>query len=312
METTVIGVDLGGTKVAAARFDSAGNLLAKEYELLAGATGEAVCDKIIASVRKVMDGGVTGIGVCVPGIAWSERGTVWAPNIPGWDEFPLRARLSEAFPGLTVKIESDRTCYILGEVWKGAAQGCRNAIYLAVGTGIGAGILLDGRIIHGANDIVGATGWMALKPPYDKEYDACGCFETHASGNGVGYQARKALRAATDYRGPLAAKPVDEITSRDVFAAYAAGDRLAMAVLDEAVQYWGMGAANLVSLFDPEKVIFGGGVFGPAVCLIPRIYEEALKWGQPISMRNVQFCASAVEGEAALCGAACLALKNYE
>ena len=308
----VIGVDLGGTKVAAARFDTAGNLLSKEYELLDGATGGAVADKLVAAVRKVQTPEVTGIGVCIPGIVWSATGTCWAPNIPGWESFPLKAQLEAAFPGIAVRIESDRSCYILGEVWKGAASGCRNAIYLAVGTGIGAGILLDGRIIHGASDIVGATGWMALQPPYTEEYDACGCFETYASGNGIGAQARKALRAAKDYRGPLAAKPVDEVTSHDVFAALPTGDPIATAVIDKAVQLWGMAAANLVSLFNPEKLIFGGGVFGPAASLIPRIYEEACKWGQPISMRQVMFCASTVQGEAALCGSACLALKQYD
>lgn len=308
----VIGVDLGGTKVAAARFDTAGKLLSKEYELLDGATGEAVAVKLVAAVRKVLAPEVTGIGVCVPGIVWTTRGTVWAPNIPGWEEFPLLARLQEAFPGIPVFIGSDRTCYILGEVWKGVAEGCRNAIYLAVGTGIGAGILLDGRIIHGASDIVGATGWMALQPPYTRRYDACGCFETYASGNGIGAQAREALRSWKDYRGPLAAKPVDEVTSHDVFAAFAEGDPIATAVLDKAVEFWGMATANLVSLFNPEMIIFGGGVFGPAVSLIPRIYEEACRWGQPIAMRQVQFRASGVGDGAALAGSAYLALKQYE
>jgi glucokinase len=308
----VIGVDLGGTKVAAARFDAAGNILEKEYELLGGATGEAVAERVVAAVRKVIAPDVTGIGVCVPGIVWTARGTVWAPNIPGWEEFPLLDRLQTAFPGLKVHIGSDRTCYILGEVWKGAAQGCRNAIYLAVGTGIGAGILLDGRIIHGKSDIVGATGWMALQPPYSERYDACGCFETYASGNGIGAQAREALRNAPSYRGVLAAKPVEAVTSRDVFAAFLQNDPIAVAVVDKAVEFWGMATANLVSLFNPEKIIFGGGVFGPGVILIPRIYEEACRWGQPIAMREVRFCASEVGDGAALSGSAYLALKEYE
>lgn len=216
-----------------------------------------------------------------------------------------------AQPNLIISIESDRTCYILGETWKGAAQGCNNAIYLAVGTGIGAGIILDGNIIHGSNDIVGATGWMALQPPYTEEYDACGCFETYASGNGIGTQARKLLRQSTDYTGILSQKPVEEITSHDVFAAYEQKDPIATQVLDKAIEMWGMGTANLVSLFNPEKVIFGGGVFGPATRFIPRIYAEACKWGQPISMKQVEYCASQIQGEAALQGAAHLALLSF-
>jgi glucokinase len=95
-----------------------------------------------------------------------------------------------------------------------------------------------------------------------------------------------------------------------VFAAYEVGDRIAVQVLDKAIQMWGMGAANLVSLFNPEKFIFGGGVFGPAEKFIPRIYDEACKWGQPISMKQVKFSASKVDGEAALYGAGYLAIRE--
>ena len=253
---------------------------------------------------------IAAVGICVPGIVYSKKGTVWAPNIPGWDDYPLKQQIISEFPHLVVNIESDRTCYILGEIWKGAAQGCDNAIYLAVGTGIGAGIILDGHIVHGANDIIGATGWMALQPPYTEEYDACGCFETYASGNGIGYQARKLLSQSGNYTGILSGKPVEEVTSHDVFSAYNEQDPIATQVLDKAIEMWGMATANLVSLFNPEKVIFGGGVFGPAVRFIPRIYAEACKWGQPISMKEVEFCASKVEGEAALYGAAYLALRS--
>lgn len=297
----VIGIDLGGTKVAAAIFHADGKMLLKETKLLDGATGEKVADLIVEVVNSLIeqknDVHIDAVGICIPGIVYSKKDTVWAPNIPGWDNFPLKAHLEKGLGREDIKIfiESDRTCYILGEVWKGAAKGCTDAIYLAVGTGIGAGILLDGRIIHGSNDIVGATGWMALENPYTHEWDQCGCFETYASGNGIGYQAKKLYRDNTK-------------SSYDVFAGYGK-DPIATEILDKAIQMWGMGAANLVSLFNPEKVIFGGGIFGPAVQFIPRIYKEACKWGQPISMKEVKFCASAIDGEAALLGATALALR---
>jgi len=311
----IIGVDLGGTKVAAALFDPSGKMFSKETLLLNGATGEAVGQLVVdvISTLKLRSPGVTvdAIGICVPGIVYSKRDTVWAPNIPGWDEYPLKRQIAEAVddPNLTICIESDRTCYILGEIWKGAARGCENAIYLAVGTGIGAGIMLDGRIIHGASDIVGATGWLALQYPYTEEYIPCGCFEYYASGNGIAIQAQRALRCVRNYTGALSKKPIGQITSHDVFAAYAEGDHIAAKVLDKAIEMWGMGAANLVSLFNPEKVIFGGGVFGPASMFIRRIYDEACKWGQPISMQQVEFCASEVQGEAALLGATYMAIR---
>ena len=310
----IIGIDLGGTKIAAALFADSGVMKKKIVRLLNGATGHAVGKLIVETIGEFQqnenDEIIAAVGICVPGIVYHRKGTVWAPNIPGWDNYPLKQQIVNEFPHLVVNIESDRTCYILGEIWKGAAQGCENAIYLAVGTGIGAGIILDGHIVHGANDIIGATGWMALQSPYTEEYDACGCFETHASGNGIGYQARKLLSQSHNYAGILSRKPIEEVTSHDVFSAYNEQDPIATQVLDKAIEMWGMATANLVSLFNPEKIIFGGGVFGPAVRFIPRIYAEACKWGQPISMKQVEYCASKVEGEAALYGAAYLALRS--
>lgn len=296
----VIGVDLGGTKVSAALFSDKGKLLKKAYRLLEGATGSAVgvivAEMIVSLRAQRPDLPVEAVGICVPGIVYSKRETVWAPNIPGWDNYPLKNDLQAVLgdPSIKISIASDRTCYILGEVWKGVAQGCADAIYLAVGTGIGAGILLDGRIIHGANDIVGATGWMALETPFKDEFIPMGCFEYYASGNGIGLQAKKLYGD-------------ERMTSYDVFAQYGK-DPVSTQILDKAIQFWGMGAANLVSLFNPQKVIFGGGLFGPAVRFIDRIYGEARKWGQPISMRDVKFCPSALEGDAALLGAAYLCL----
>ena len=300
----IIGIDLGGTKISAALFTRNGDLLAKEYRLLDGAVGTevgvAIAETIFALRTRRPDLPVEAVGICVPGIVYSKKGTVWAPNIPGWDNYPLMNDLKVILSdrSIRISIESDRTCYILGEVWKGAAQGCTDAIYLAVGTGIGAGILLDGRIIHGANDIVGATGWMALEAPYKEEFIPQGCFEYYASGSGIGNQAKRLYGDESK-------------TSYDVFADYGKNP-VATQILDKAIRMWGMGTANLVSLFNPQKVIFGGGVFGPAVQYIDRIYAEARKWGQPISMRDVVFCPSQVGGDAALLGAAYLGILETQ
>ena len=287
----VIGIDLGATKVAAALFNEEGDILCRKQSYLDGRKGAEAGELVAATALSFFEqSDIKGIGVCVPGIVYSKRNTVWCPNIPGWEDFPLKETIEKVCKDVPVHIESDRTCYILGEKWKGVAKDCDNAIYIAVGSGIGAGILLDGRIIHGANDIVGATGWMALESNYDKDWDACGCFETYASGNGIAYQASKLYGR--------------EISSPEVFSLYESNDSRAVKVIDKAVQMWGKGAANLVSLFDPEMIVFGGGVFsGPAKKLIPRIYEEALKWGQPISMKNVKFLPSGISSDAALLGA---------
>jgi glucokinase len=211
-----------------------------------------------------------------------------------------------------VAIESDRACYILGEAWRGNARGCRNAIFLAVGTGIGAGILVEGRVLRGAHDIAGAIGWLALDRPFQREYIPCGCFEHHASGEGLAKVAKEL--AAKRPRGGRGRKikgfrGYKGWRAQEVFEAYDRGDAVAKAVIGRAVEFWGMAVANLVSLFNPEKIIVGGGVFGPGAKLLDAIYAEAKKWAQPISIKQVTLQASKLGGDAGLYGAGHLALQ---
>jgi glucokinase len=208
-----------------------------------------------------------------------------------------------------VAVESDRAASILGEVSRGAARGCRHAIFLAVGTGIGAGILVDGSILRGAHDIAGAIGWMGLDRPYREEYQRCGGFESHASGAGIARVAREWLGAEPGYRGPFDAIPPEQVTAHEVFEAYAAGDDLAARVVDNAVECWGMAVANMVSLFDPEMVVLGGGLFGPAAGQLDRIVAEARRWAQPVSFARVAVRVSALGPEACLLGTGELAMR---
>ncbi len=312
----VIAIDLGGTKIAAALVSDAGDIRARGHALLGGRGGDDVASAIVDLARNILDehGGVgdariTAVGVAVPGISRAERGTVWAPNIPGWDDYPLRDELCRALGGdMSVVIDSDRAAYILGEAWNGAARGARDAIFLAVGTGIGAGILADGRVLRGHADIGGAIGWMALDRPFRDAYVGCGCFEYHASGPGLTIVAREMLDAMPDYAGELRRLEASDVTPARLFAAYDRGDAIATRVLHDAIEFWGMASANLVSLFNPETIVFGGGVFGPAVRFLERIHIEAARWAQPISMGRVRFVPSTLGGDAGLYGAARLAM----
>ncbi|MDR0988351.1 MAG: ROK family protein [Prevotellaceae bacterium] len=313
----VIALDIGGTKIASAVCMPDGSMLFARKRLLQGRTGTAVGTLLTEQLTNLLAAArrhgivVDAVGVCVPGIASSQTGRVWAPNIPGWEDYPLEQELRAATP-LPVYIESDRTCYLSGEMWQGAAKACHSAVFIAVGTGIGAGIVVDGRFLHGAGDIIGATGWMALQSPYQEAYAACGCFEYYASGNGIGARAREAVGADKTYRGVLRRKRVARLTAHDVFAAYQAGDPLAGEILGKAIKLWGMAAANLVSLLNPQKIIWGGGVFGPATRFLDDIYQEACRWAQPISIRQVEFVASQLSGHAGLTGAAYLAIRQTQ
>ncbi len=313
----VIALDLGGTKLASAILSSGGEILFTETVLLDGREGQAVGQLIVSQVNQALEKAieikteVTALGICVPGIAHANTGRVWAPNIPGWDDYPLMEELKSHIQDkkVRVRIDSDRACYILAETWKGKTKGCLDAIFLGVGTGIGAGIMINGEILRGAHDIAGAIGWMALDRPWDEKYIPCGCFEYHASGEGL-VRVAKELMAGTELNSPLFNDSNGAVTARDLFEAYDSGDPLAVKVVDNAIQFWGMAVANLVSLFNPEKIVFGGGVFGPALKFLDRIYDEAKKWAQPVSIKQVVLEGTALGAEAGLYGAGYLALKD--
>lgn len=308
---SIIAFDLGGTKLSHAVFSAERIIVAEDAVYLPAAKGKEVGFLIEQTARELIasfsdSDPVTGIGICVPGIYRSQEKTVWAPNIPGWNNYPLWQQISQIDPQIAVGIDSDRACCILGEMWKGKAQGCTDAIFITVGTGIGAGIVSGGHLIRGASDIAGAVGWMALEPPFKDEYIACGCFEQTASGDGVAKTARKFLRVAAGTQNILGQAESGNIRAADVFEAYKKGDPVATAVISKMIQYWGMASANLVSIFNPQKVIFGGGVFGPAARFLADIYTEASLWAQPISIKEVKFEVSGLDGKAGIYGAASL------
>ncbi len=311
----VIGLDVGGTKLASALFAADGQVLAKRSVPLESRAGTVVGELIIKQVLRLQKTAaqrnlnVVAVGVCVPGIANSKSGRVWAPNISGWGDYPLQDEIRAAVsnPNVKVVVDSDRATSIHGEAWRGAARGCRNAVFVAVGTGIGAGILVDGRVLRGAHDIAGAIGWLALARPFKPEYVDCGCFESQASGDGIAKVTLELLGRRRNYRGSLRKK--SPLTAQEVFAAYEQGDVIAKEVLARAVELWGMASANLISLFNPEKLVFGGGVFGPATRFLGAIAAEAERWAQPIAFQRVAFEASQLGGDAALYGAAYGALR---
>lgn len=310
-----IGLDLGATKVNSALFSDEGEILTTNHTLIRDKKGVEVGLVINDHINLLINEAdsqkktVNALGVSVPGIYYSQSGKVWAPNIAGWDDYPLLEELETLLSDRQIKIsiDSDRACYILGEVWKGNAKGCRNAIFMAVGTGIGAGILIDGQILRGANDIAGCTGWLALDRPYHEKYNPCGCFEYYASGSGLVRFARELLSQSSDYKGIFRNRM--ELSANNLIAQYETGDAIAVAVINRAIEYWGMAVANLVSLFNPEKIILGGGVFGEAARFLDQIHQEAGKWAQPIGFTQVTIEVSAIGNKAGMYGAGYLAIR---
>ncbi|HAQ18979.1 MAG TPA: ROK family protein [Prolixibacteraceae bacterium] len=310
-----IGLDLGATKINAALFSDSGEILITSNHLIGNKEGFEIGLLIQNQINSlILESDKTGdllhsLGISVPGIFYSKSGNVWAPNIAGWEDYPLLHELETLLEGrqIKIRIDSDRACSILGEVWKGNAKGCKNAIFMTVGTGIGAGILIDGQILRGANDIAGCIGWMALDRPFQEKYTPCGCYEYYASGEGLVRFANEELQQNLKYSGVF--NDGMELNATNLIREYEAGDEVAQVVIDRAIEYWGMATANLVSLFNPEKIIFGGGVFGKADRFLDRIRVEARKWAQPIGFSQVSIEVSAIGPLAALYGAGYLAIK---
>ncbi|KPK84099.1 MAG: hypothetical protein AMS27_10900 [Bacteroides sp. SM23_62_1] len=313
----VIGLDLGGTKLSAAIFNQDGMASAKTVENLNNRRGKEVGQMIIHQVTRFLEDirrdnmHINAIGISVPGIFYPITGRVWANNIPGWDDYPLLDDIARAIhdPEIKICIDNDRSCCVLGETWMGKARGCRDVVFLLIGTGIGAGIMVNGQIVGGSTGAAGAAGWLALDRPYKPTYLSCGCFEYHASGKGIVKVAKEYLREDKSYNGVLKEIEQENITSEQIFSAFSQGDPIAKKTLQRAIEYWGMAIANIVSMFNPEKIILGGGLFGPGLQFLNNIVDEAQKWAQPVSIKHVQIDGSALGNDTALFGAGYLALQ---
>jgi glucokinase len=261
-------------------------------------------------VARKQKGRIRAVGICIPGIVYAKGGKVWAPNIRGWNHFPLRDRLA-AKTGMQIVLDSDRSAYVLGEQWRGIARGKEDVVFLAVGTGIGAGILSGGRLCRGSEDISGAVGWFALDPRFKDEYAAMGCFEAESSGGSIGRKARDFLKCGEpSLMTKLVKGRIERVTAETVVRAARAGDLLARHILDGAVIYLAMGIANIISILNPEMIVLGGGLFRAGKLLLEPVRKEFKKWAQPVAAKKVRLELSSLGENAGLYGAARLAWES--
>jgi glucokinase len=284
----VIAVDLGGTKLSVARIDAEGRISARHKILLETRSASACVEQITQCIRNI--GEAAALGVIVPGIYFAESGNVWAPNLWGDEHVPLRAELEQIL-NIPVVIDSDRAGYVLGEHWMGAAQGLKNVVFLSIGTGIGAGILADGRLLRGSGGIAGAVGWFAFNSQQKDTHKLVGCWEAEAAGPALARRAR--------------AKSAEE-----VIAAARNGDEDAQNAIAETAEYLAMGVANIVSILNPEMIVLGGGLMQAGDLFINTIKDRMPNWAQPIAARQVQIKLTYLGEDAGLFGAGRLALNQ--
>ncbi len=270
----VLGVDMGGTKMYGALSDIGGNILDEVNIGQHGTSGEdsfcrllTLIDSLFAS-PKLEGRRVRGIGVGAPGVTLHKDGIVtWAYTLH-WDQFPLKARLAEHYD-LPITVDNDVNMAALGELWFGAGQNVQDMILIAIGTGIGAGVIIDGALYRGSNEASGEIGNMVTGREFlGKNYQDFGALESVASGTGIAERARSLLRSK---RTPT---ELEALTAEDVFDAARLGQDWAWTVISETVDYLAIAIANLVASFDPELIVLGGGVSRSADLLIEPILSR--------------------------------------
>ncbi len=263
----VVGIDIGGTNIVAGTVAEDGSevLGLVSEPTLAEQGAEGVLSRIMKLARASMAAArgkeIAGLGIGSPGPLDTTTGVVLlTPNL-GWVNFPLRDRVAGAL-GMPATLDNDANCAIFGEWWRGAARGASHVVGLTIGTGIGGGIVLAGRVYRGKSDIAGEIGHMTI----DLNGRRCkcgnyGCLEAYASGPAIAARAIEGIEAGADSSLPRYVNgDLARITAQIVYEAAHDGDEYALEVVHDTAKFLGAGVANVVNIFNPEVVVICGGV----------------------------------------------------
>lgn len=271
----VLGLDFGGTKLAAGLVDAtAGRVLAARRQPTETASAEQALATMLAMAHALLSeiaAPVEGVGINFGGPVDARRGVVLRSNhVAGWDEFPLVERVGAAL-GLPARLENDANGQALAEARYGAGRGSAALVYLNIGTGIGAGVVLDGRLFTGAHGLAGELGHMTIRPggprcPCGRD----GCLEALCAGPALARRARERLALLTSAERQAAALvrcagSLAAVSGRQITALAGEGDPLALAIIDAVLADLALGLANIATVLDPDVIVLGGGAaaYGP-------------------------------------------------
>ena len=308
------GVDLGGTTVKIACFDETGSMLAKwEIPTVTEGSGSQILPDIAASIQqyitqKTIDpADIIGVGIGVPGPV-NSRGVVNKCVNLGWGVFNIAEDLSKLV-GFPVKAGNDANVAALGEFWKGGGRGCDNMVFVTLGTGVGGGIVVEGKLLHGAHGSGAEIGHLVLNR---NETARCGCgkqgcVEQYCSATGIVRMAKLALEG---YTGISRLQRFDPLTCKDIFDCGKAGDELALQILDQYYAYMGEFLANVCNVVDPDAVVLGGGVSRAGQMLLDgtRPYFDKYVFH---AARGARFALASLGNDAGAYGAFKLALDAF-
>jgi glucokinase len=317
----ILGVDLGGTKILTAVVNSQGKMLSRDHSITPAQKGhKAVIQSILESVHRalgqadVVISELTAIGVGAPGLLNPETGILFtSPNLPGWRDVPLRDIMQERLGKKTFLI-NDANAAALGEFYFGAARGVRNFIYITLSTGIGGGIVIDGKIYSGAIGAAGEVGHMTI----DDDGPICncgnrGCWEMLASGTALAREARHRIEEGVrtsilEY----ADGDVEKVTAQVIQSAAEQGDSLAKELIARTGYYVGVGLANLINIFNPELIVIGGGLSNIGDMLFEPAFKVAGERAYKEAFQAVRFASAELGRNSGVLGAAAFALQEMK
>ena len=306
------GVDIGGTTVKMGLLEEEGKIVDKwEITTDTSEEGKAMLPNVAASIEnKMKEHGLTkediiGVGAGVPAPVTAEGIVNGSANL-GWNYKEVKKELEE-LTGMKACIGNDANVAALGEMWKGGGAGEMNVIMVTLGTGVGGGVIINGKVLVGANGAGGEIGHLCVN--YEEKDKCgcgnCGCLEQYASATGIVRLAKKKL--GQELRPTILTK--EDVTAKDVFDAVKAGDETAKEIAVEFGRYLGYALANLAAVLDPAVIVTGGGVSKAGEVLIPYIREPFMERAF-FANRNVKFALATLGNDAGICGAAKLVLED--
>ncbi len=318
-DSLALGIDIGGTKILTAVANNKGKMLSRDHSITPAKEGQDVVVKsILESVgralaqAKIAAADLTAIGLGAPGLSNPETGILFtSPNLPGWKDVPLRDIIAKELGKETFLI-NDANAAAVGELYFGAGRGTRNFIYVTVSTGIGGGIIIDGKIYTGSTGTAGELGHMVI----DDEGPACncgnrGCWETLASGTALAREARLGItEGGVTCILKYANGDMEKIKAEAIHEAAKAGDNLANQLIARTAYYLGVGLANLINIFNPEVIVIGGGLSNIGDMLLEPAFEEAGRRAFKQSYQAVRFACAELGRNSGVLGAAAFALEK--
>lgn len=307
------GVDIGGTTVKMGLFSTEGSILDKwEIPTRTENKGEAILPDVAASIlkkaeeKKIADEEIQGVGVGIPAPVDAE-GVVQSTANLGWGYKAVKAELESLLRGIRVEAGNDANVAAMGEMWLGAGKGEKNLVMVTLGTGVGGGIVINGRMLVGETGAGGEIGHMCVNRD-EEETCGCGlkgCLEQYASATGIARLARKRLAADAD---KTILRKTPNPSAKTVFDAVKAGDTVAVQIAEEFGAYLGEAMANLAVIINPAVIVIGGGVSKAGEVLLPFI-EKPFRKKAFFADRETRFVLAKLGNDAGICGAARLILE---